>query len=139
MIHLAPLRLVFAAAAALYTSCSRPYDPAPASAPVPAEPAMAAKLPASMRVCETHRVRICGVWTLEEGGHYAARWDDGATAAIRVVRFTAEEMEVRRVDFGQNRDFTGEYRGTVRGRTAAGVVTWNAAGEPRAGTWTAEW
>jgi hypothetical protein len=89
-------------------------------------------------VCETFSAEVCGTWTLGEDG-YAGAWADGATATIGVARFTRNAAEFHRVDHGKNVDFTAVYTGAVRGRTAAGAVTWTSRGVPRTGTWTAEW
>lgn len=94
--------------------------------------------PARMTVCEDNTARICGSfrWT---GSEYAASWADGATARVRVAKFTSREVELRREDYGQNRDFTARYSGRVRGRTATGSVVWTQNDRSWEGTWTADW
>lgn len=94
--------------------------------------------PAEIVVCETYTVRICGTWQ-RSGSTYAGSWQDGATADVDLVRFTRTEIRAERTDFGQNRDLTAVYTGTVNGRTASGSVTWTVEGTPRTGSWTAEW
>jgi hypothetical protein len=120
------VRSAAAAAALLLAACHHFVPPEP-------------ELPSVIRQCETYTTRICGTWERESGDTYRAVWDDGATASIRVVRFTFEEIVVRREDDGQNVDFTATYAGTVRGRSAAGAVVWNAGESTRSGTWEAEW
>ena len=87
---------------------------------------------------EEARVRICGTWRLD-GGRYSARWEDGASANLRVVRWSADEVVLEREDFGQNVGFTARYTGRITARAASGQVTWNHQGNVRTGTWTAEW
>ena len=96
-------------------------------------------LPAQIRVCEEYSSQVCGTWTRQRANVYAGTWEDGATAEIRLFRASDVEIEARRTDSGKNPNFTAVYRGAVRGRSAAGQVTWNANGNVRTGFWTAQW
>lgn len=94
--------------------------------------------PMRMTVCEQNTAHVCGTFTWT-GDRYAAVWRDGATADVRVEAFTGRELRMVRVDSGLNQDFAARYAGTVRGRTARGVVVWKQHGRSWEGTWTAEW
>lgn len=122
-----PVRLAFALlAAASLGGCAlfRSYAP---------------DLPARISVCETYTRQVCGTWTRQRGDVYAGRWEDGATAELRVRRPNEVEFEATRTDSGMNAGLSAIYRGTVRGRTAAGQVTWTEGRAARTGFWTAEW
>lgn len=100
--------------------------------------AFSVRLPSTIEECETFSVQICGIWTLQ-GDRYLGAWEDGATANLTVVRITATEFVLSRVDFGKNQNFTALYTGVISGRNVAGAVTWNASGNSRSGTWFARW
>ncbi|HEX2211779.1 MAG TPA: Ig-like domain-containing protein [Longimicrobium sp.] len=95
-------------------------------------------VPSTIAVCETGTAEVCGAWTWQ-GSHYAGQWQDGATASISVLRFTAGEAQFARTDDGRNPGLTAVYTGTVAGHTARGAVTWSAADFSRTGSWRAEW
>jgi hypothetical protein len=89
--------------------------------------------------CEAYRVEVCWTW-VREGNQYVHTGTDGATADMEIIRFTADEIVLKRVDFGKHDDFTALYAGLVHGRGVRnGGVTWNHAGNVRAGVWRAEW
>jgi hypothetical protein len=89
--------------------------------------------------CEVYHVEVCWTW-VREGDQYVHTGSDGATADMEIIRFTAEELVLKRVDFGKHNNFTALYAGLVRGRSVRnGGVTWNHAGNVRAGVWRAEW
>ena len=95
--------------------------------------------PDRIAVCETYTSQVCGTWTRQRGDVYAGEWADGATAELRLRRPNEVTIEATRTDSGKNPGLTAVYEGSVRGRTAAGQVTWTADGETRTGFWTADW
>jgi ABC-type glycerol-3-phosphate transport system substrate-binding protein len=112
------------AAASVLAACSTPTE--------------TSSRPASITGCEFEYVEVCWTW-VRKGNAYVHTGSDGATANMAVIKFTSTEIELERVDYGKHDNFTATYTGMVSGRTAAGTVTWNHAGNVRSGTWSAEW
>jgi hypothetical protein len=94
--------------------------------------------PATLRECETDGQETCGTWTAA-GDHFDARWDDGTTAVVRVVRFDADTVVLAREDTGATAGLTATYTGHVTDLGfEAGTVTWTRSGRSWSGTWSAE-
>ncbi|HET7234628.1 MAG TPA: hypothetical protein VFJ16_31740 [Longimicrobium sp.] len=103
-----------------------------------AEPRLA--LPERIGQCERYAVEVCGTWTLQPGGTYRARWNDGATATIRVMELSDTRMVASRVDDDPRRR-TAVYEGSVADRSlvSSGSVGWTTGRESRVGSWSASW
>lgn len=80
-----------------------------------------------------------GRWTWDGARQvFVARWNNGATATLSVVRADAQNVVLRRSDAGgASNGMTAEYVGVRTGNTIRGTVTWYYRGGKGTGTWTA--
>lgn len=98
--------------------------------------------PAIIDTCETNTGTVCGTWTLRGDTAYDAEWQQGASAVIRIERFTEDTVVLVRTDKPNSTSagMTAVYRGRVRRDAVVdGQVTWTLQGRTFSGTWFADW
>jgi hypothetical protein len=92
----------------------------------------------SWRQSETGTSTIRGTWDWDAANKlYHARWENGATATIRVDELANGRAVMTRIDKG-NSGFTARYVGTRQGNTFSGTVTWSYQGRSWSGSWRAD-
>jgi hypothetical protein len=118
--------------------------------PPPPVAVQSSPYPDLLTVSETGSVATFhGTWKWD-GDHYAASWENGATAFIHVVQFNDEQAAFLR-DHNENSQVPGgatnlraNYVGVVHGHHIDGTVTWIWLGpfgptRQDSGTWSADW
>jgi hypothetical protein len=100
----------------------------------------ATSVPRILNECETYTSEICGTWTLE-GDHFNAKWENGATAILKVQNWDANQVVLNRYDSeGASSGLSARYEGKINGNTIEdGSVTWTWQGSTWSGTWNANW
>jgi|GEM_PF-1702006 len=92
----------------------------------------------SWRQAETGTSTIRGTWDWDAARKlYNARWENGATAIIRVDSIDGSRAVMTRTDTGTP-GFTARYVGTRQGNTFSGEVTWTYQGRTWSGAWRAD-
>jgi hypothetical protein len=101
-------------------------------------PLAAQSIPAKLVECEANRCD--GAWTFR-GQEGNAQWDGGIRATLKVERYDADRILIRRTDTaGPTPGLTALYEGMMRGDRIEGDVTWSWPGhwdKPVTGRWSA--
>ena len=93
----------------------------------------------SWNECESYETEICGTWTWDPSQNaFAALWQNGATALVRVESNAGGQTVLTRYDTAPaSAGFAARYVGTWSGNTISGGVTWSWQGRSWSGTWRA--
>lgn len=93
-----------------------------------------------LRQCETSIDRtVCGTWTWDSAnGHYLARWENGASATLKLDHYDGNQLIVSRDDdAGPTPGMTARYVAARAGASFRGTVNWSWRGRSSGGTWEA--
>jgi hypothetical protein len=89
---------------------------------------------------ETRRSTMHGTWTwVEQSKYFAARWQNGSVAVVKVERLDKDQVVLTRTDTqGTTAGLTARYVGRRQGNRVQGTVEWTYQGLTAPGTWRAE-